>query len=164
MARRPMQYKIYKGVTGKFGALRLNLKPAPEDDSNHEEKPGCVFIEMAPATGPNQYDWENGKIVMALSITDIPKIIAYLTAPKHEMFEKDGKLKLFHDKGAGTSNKGQETKVLEINKEDGRTNFFVSMYANEKGVEKKATCTVAPDEALAIRTLLTAAIPRILAW
>lgn len=163
MARRPMQYKIYKGVTGKFGALRLNLKPAPEEDDNRDEKPGCVFIEMAPAIGQNQYDWENGKIVMALSITDIPKVIAYLTQPGHEMF-KEGRLKIFHDKGAGTANKGQEVKTLEVYKEEGRTNFFVSMYANERGVEKKASCPISPDEAIAIRTLLTTAIPKILAW
>jgi hypothetical protein len=159
-----MQYKIYKGVTGKFGALRLNLKPAPEDDSNKDEKPGCVFIEMAPAVGQNQYDWENGKIVMALSITDIPKVIAFLSAPQHEMFAKDGKLKIFHDKGAGTSSKGQEVKTLEISKDPDKLNFFVSMYANERGIDKKAMCTVSPDEAIAIRTLLTAAIPKILAW
>ena len=51
----PLQYSLFKGVRGKFGALRLNLKKAYSDE-RREKDDGCVFLEMAPAVGPNNYD------------------------------------------------------------------------------------------------------------
>ena len=164
--REPLQYALYKGVTGKFGALRLNLKKAYQD-SRRDKHDGCIFLEMAPATGPNIYDWENSKIIMALTITDIPKILLYLRAPNHPLFARNdagGKLKIYHDRGAGTNDKGKDTTTLEINKPEDKDNIFVSAYQRRGDVTKTATVTISPDEAVAVATLLQAAIPQILAW
>jgi len=160
----PLQYAIFKGVTGKFGALRLNLKKAYMD-SRREKDDGCVFLEMVPTIGPNNYDWENSKIIMALSITDIPKIIMYLRAPGHPMFSKeDGKLKIYHDRGAGTPTRGQDTTTLSIDKPKDRDNFFFNAFQKRGDVQKTASLPVSPDEAIAIGILLQTAIPLILAW
>ena len=160
----PLQYALYKGVRGKFGALRLNLKKAYQDDRRDKDD-GCVFLEMAPAIGPNVYDWENSKVTIALSVVDIPKIIMYLRAPGSQLFQKsDGKLKIYHDRGAGTSTKGQDVTSLNIDKPADRDNFFFSVFQNRAGVQKQASVPVSPDEALAIGTLLNAAIPLVLAW
>ena len=160
----PLQYAIFKGVTGKFGALRLNLKKA-YIDSRREKDDGCVFLEMAPPAGPNDYDWKDNKIIMALSITDIPKIILYLRAPGHPIFKKDDfKLKIYHDRGAGTPTRGQDTTNIVIDKPEDRDNFFFNAYQKRGDVSKQASVPVSPDEAIAIGTLLQAAIPLILAW
>jgi len=162
--KEPLQYSLYKGVSGKFGALRLNLKKAYQD-TRRDKYDGCIFLEMAPATGPNIYDWENSKIIMALTITDIPKILLYLRAPGHQMFERsDGKLKIYHDRGAGTNDRGKDTTSVEINKPADRNNIFISAYQKRGDVSKSATVSISADEALAIGTLLQAAIPLIVAW
>jgi len=160
----PMQYRIYKGIKGKSGAMRLNLK-RPYTNPDPKKSEGVLFLEMAPSVGPNDYDWENQKIIMALSIVDIPKIILYLRSPGHSSFERtDGKLKLLHDKGAGTAKKGQDVKTLEIVKSDRTANFLFNMYQNSNGKNISASVPVSPDEAIVIGTLLQAAIPVILAW
>lgn len=164
--RLPLQYALYKGVRGKFGALRLNLKKAYQDDRRDRDD-GCVFIEMAPAVGPNNYDWENSKVTMALSIVDIPKILLYLRAPKHPAFQTEkagGKLKIYHDRGAGTSTRGQDTTNLTVEKPVDKDSFFFSVYQNKNGSAKSAMVPVSPDEAIAVGTLLQTAIPLILAW
>jgi hypothetical protein len=160
----PLQFALFKGVRGKFGAMRLNLKKAYTDD-RREKDDGCLFLEMAPAIGPNEYDWNNSKIIMALGMSDIPKIMLYLRAPGHPQFQKsDGKLKLYHDKGAGSSTKGQNTTNLTIDKPADRDNFFLSIFQSNNGTNKNATVTISADEAIAMGTLLQAAIPLIMAW
>lgn len=160
----PLQYALYKGMTGKFGALRLNLKKAYQD-TRRDKSDGCVFLEMAPSVGPNQYDWDKSKIIMALNVTDIPKIILYLRAPGHPLFaKKDGVCELYHDRGAGTNDKGKDKTVLKLNKPADRDNFFLAIYQTLGGVNREATVTISPDEAVAMGTLLQAAIPLILAW
>jgi hypothetical protein len=166
----PIQYSLFKGVNGKLGALRLNLKKAYSDHGRDRDD-GCIFLEMAPAVGKNVYDWENGKVIMALSIIDIPKILMYLRSPKHSMFQPnernqkaDGKLHIYHDKGAGTANRGKDTTNLTIDKPQDKDNFFWSVYKKSGDTTKTASVTVSHDEALAIGTILQEAIPLLLAW
>jgi len=162
---RPLQFKLYKGVKGTLGALRLSLIPAYSGKKDQ----GCIFLEMAPAIAVNVYDWQNSKITMALSITDIPKIVLYLTDPEHVLFNKsENCLKLFHDKGVGTPEAGKETKSFTLSKPQGKYSFIASAVQTMKGGQEpkitSAQCTISPDEALAMGELLRSAIPRILAW
>lgn len=160
----PIQYSLFKGVTGKLGAMRLNLKKAYSDDKRDRDD-GCIFLEMAPAVGNNNYDWENSKIIMALNMVDIPKILMYLRAPGHKQFQKtDGQLKIYHDKGAGTANRGEEVTTLTISKPEDKDNFFLSTYQKKHGTTKSASVTISPDEAVVIGTLLQASIPLLVAW
>jgi len=144
--------------------MRFNLK-RPYTNPDPKKAEGVIFLEMAPAVGPNNYDWENQKMIMALSIVDIPKIILYLRSPGHPSFERtDGKLKLLHDKGAGTARRGQEVTTLEVVKSDTTTNYMFNMYQKSNGNNKSANVPISPDEAIAIGALLQAAIPIILSW
>jgi hypothetical protein len=164
--KEPLAFKLHKGVKGNWGALRIRLvKPYTHPDTyNPKRFSGVIFLEMAPANGPNNYDWDNNKITIALSVTDISKIIMYLRAPTHQMFSKKGKLSIYHDPGAGTNDRGKVTKTLEINKDPDKTNFFVAAYQNSGNEKREAVCPVSPDEAISLGTLLQAAIPQILAW
>jgi hypothetical protein len=160
----PIQYRIYKGIKGTLGALRFTLK-RPYTNVTPKKAEGFVFLEVAPAIGQNVYDWENQKITMALSVNDISKIILYLRSPNNQMFAKtDQKLKLMHDKGAGTASRGQEVKTLQIEKPEGMINFMCNMFENSNGKKINTSVTISPDEALIIGTLLQAAIPVIMCW
>jgi hypothetical protein len=166
-AKAPLQYAVYKGKTGKFGAMRLNLKKAYLDERRDD---GCIFIEMAPplpanSTALGSYDWENGKIAMALSIADIPKIALYLRNPGNRAFEKtENKCMLIHDRYAGTDKAGTEKSTLTISKPTDQDSFWWSISQKRDGTTKGASLPVSQDEALAIGTLMQAAIPLILAW
>lgn len=164
--KEPIQFGIYKGVRGKFGALRLSLKKAYTDEKRNT---GCIFLDIAPTAAPNKYDWENSKMTLALSVTDISKIILFLRAPNHRVFDNDSSsderaLKIFHDKGAGTAERGQHTTTLKFSKPSEKTNIFVSAYQKSSGQTKNAMVPVSPDEVISVGTLLQAAIPLILAW
>jgi len=164
----PLQWKSYKGMKGKFGAMRLNLKKAWTSGDIRKAE-GVVFLEMAPTIGPNNYDWQNQKMIMALGITDIPKVILYLRNPSHVIFKDRNdpskkQLLIYHDKGAGTNTKGQNVKTLQVVKPDDAYSFFFTMYQKEGTKETTATVPISPDEAIAIGTLLQAAITQVLAW
>jgi hypothetical protein len=129
---------------------------------------GCVFVEAAPPKGNGEYDWENGKIVLALNATDVGKLIFYLKAPTHKIWvDKEGKpagLNIFHDKGAGTSDRGKSVKTLKVNKPADRDSYFFELNHNDDGEVKTAKIPVSPDEALVLGILLEAALPRMLYW
>ena len=158
----PIPFKVYKGVKGNFGAMRINFKQ-PYTNSDPKKKEGVIFVEMVPAIGPNVYDWENQKITMALSLADIPKIILYLRSPKHPDFKK-GKLQLIHDRGAGTHTKGEHITTLEVVKPDDKNSYFFKMYQNINGTTTQATVPISAAEAIVIGTLLQTAISKILSW
>ena len=166
----PLQFAVFKGVTGKYGAMRLNLKKS-YTDGRRDKDDGCIFLEMAPTSSPNVYDWENNKIIMALGVTDISKIIMFLQSPQHPAYQPtarnqkaDGCLHIYHDKGAGTTSKGKDTTNLTISKPEGYDNYFFDGYQNKEGIIKKVKITISPDEAISLRILLQKAIPLLLAW
>ena len=150
--------------------MRLNLKKAYTDERRDKDD-GCIFLEMAPATAPNVYDWENSKIIMALGVTDIAKIIMYLQSPSHPMFQPsqrnqkaDGSLHIYHDKGAGTTERGKNTTNLTVSKPEGYDNFFFGTFQNKDGEQRKAQIPVSPDEAISLRILFQTALPLLVAW
>jgi len=104
-------------------------------------------------------------LYLPLGISDIPKVILYLRAPTHPAFSSNGgSLKIIHDKGAGTANKGKNMKTLEIKKPEEMRNFMFTMYEKNGDRNFSAAVTVSPDEAITIGTLLQSAIPTILSW
>jgi hypothetical protein len=158
----PLQYKVYKGIRGKNGAMKLTLKRAYSGTKKDE---GCVFLDMGAAIGPNQYDWEN-KILISLSLTDISKTILFLTDPFNKVFEKDGKLSIYHDRNMGTKElEGQDVKVFEATFSEERGSFgFQLAHKTKANGTKSIFVPVSADEALAIKVLLQAAIPLVMAW
>ncbi len=158
--KEPIPYKLFKGITGRFGALRFELKrPYTNEDGRKQE--GCVFLNMAPTIGPNNYDWENQKVTLALNITDIQKILYVFRKPN--AFSKNKPCQIIHDRFAGTARKGEEIKVLSIAPpSDDYTNYFFNMTQKEKNIS--ISLPVSSEEIIGIGTLLQAAIPLILSW
>jgi len=170
----PLSYKIFKGVKGKFGAIRLTLK-RPWQNTNSKKQEGVLFLEAAPPIGNNVYDWENQKIIIALGLIDVSKLLYFFKSPakfekdmtrKEDIDDKNYKVSIYHDKGAGTADKGKHIKVLNINKskDPQRTNFFLNLSEKDNGKETSANLPLSPEEGLAMMVLLEKSIPAILSW
>lgn len=175
---RPLQYAIYKGKTGKFGAAQFNLSdahfycencktknwtsdqhPSPNGDCNNKlsTRDGCVFLEITSAKQPDVYDWEN-KIIMALSVTDLSKLLIALRT--------GAECKLFHDPGAGSEKMGAVKKTLNVSAPKGIENgcMVYATMSGGSGEPKKHTVPLTQDECIALGVLIQAAIPRCLNW
>lgn len=176
MSKRPLQYAVYKGVGGKFGALQFNFqsphyykgtvkdftgKTALDQDGRllegWRQREGAVFVEAASAIGKNQYDWEN-KITFACSVSDMGKVSLSLTT--------SAALDIMHDPGAKTENEGAVRKHLKLLfAEKVTTKGCIAIVSEQKGDDKKEhKIPLSADECIALRQLYLTAIPKALAW
>ena len=124
-----LQYAIYKGKGGNFGAMQFSLqKPhfyngKQKDftgevalDENRKlregwrQREGCVFLEITSTKEKDVYDWEN-KITMALSVNDLGKVLMGLMT--------GNEVKIMHDPGAKTDTAGTVQKYLGITSPNG---------------------------------------------
>jgi hypothetical protein len=164
----PIQYRIFKGMTGKFGALRFNFKKAYSNTKNKDNS-GVLFLEMTPTEGKNNYQWETKKIVISLNLTEIGNMIQCLQAPSHPDFYKNGNyegLKIVHDRGLiDSSSRNKNLTYLTISKPEGNNSFWFNMVKTENGeTTVKVNIPVSVGESIVIRKLLETAIPSMLAW
>ena len=164
----PIPFAIYKGVKGKFGALRLSFK-RPYTSSDPKKSAGILFLESAPSDGPGNYDWENNKIVMALGLTDIGQILHFFKNPNaykvKDSDEDECKISIIHDPDAGTANSGSRTKTFSISKKPKYTNFMMNSYMKrDSNQPSSATTTLSPGEAIVLCQLLEESIKNINSW
>lgn len=176
---RTLQYAVYKGKSGKFGAAQWNLQnphyycnACKVKNFTSESHPpttnpkgcsgemilreGAVFLEITSTKAPDVYDWEN-KIVMALSVTDLGKLLITLRT--------GNELKLLHDPGAGSDKKGQVRKNLYVSSPKGIENGCMITASQTDGTaEKKHVVPLSYDEVCVLGSLISTAIPRALAW
>jgi len=185
----PMQWAVYKGVTGKFGAIQITPqaphhykgkeKSFNEKDKDGESifevvdgrrklkegwssRDGCLFLNIASAKDKNVYDWEN-KIVFALSVSDMGQILYFLTMgcdPKG-----NESLSLMHDPGAKSESQGAVKKFMRLYSPKGvAKGCMVTMTQQSGGQERKHEVPLDGAEAMTLRSLLQAAIPQALNW
>jgi hypothetical protein len=174
---RPLQYAVYKGMGGKFGALQLNFQEPHYYEVNGKKRDftgdqaldttgklqdgwrvreGAIFLEITSAKDKNVYDWEN-KIVMALSTTDMGKL-ALACATGDEC-------KIMHDPNAKTESQGSVTKSLSMASPQGtKVGALVSVAMTQGGQTVKHTVPLSGDEVLVLGQLLRTAISRSLNW
>ena len=180
--KKPLQYAIYKGMGGKFGAVQVNLQPPHyyrmvdgksqkdwdgdraldstgriKDTEGWKQREGAVFLEATSSVGDNQYDWEQ-KVTVALSVTDMGKLTIGLKTGKET--------KLMHDPGAKTERAGVTSKHITLTSPDGVMSRGCMLQVSQKtgDTRKSHTIPLSPDECLVLGTLLTTAIPKALGW
>jgi hypothetical protein len=167
----PLQWKIFKGINGKFGAMRMRLMRA-WTNTDPKKLEGVIFFEMAPAIGKNEYGWKDDKLKMtiALTVNDTAKLLQFLNKPTHPVF-KDKKQQgefytcsIYHDRGAGSQYAGQVVTSVTLSYSPQKTDLFLKMYQREHDVKKEATVPVSGSEAITMKLLFEAAIPTMLAW
>jgi hypothetical protein len=184
----PLQLAFYKGMGGKWGAVQFNKQEAhyfcPKCKAriyNHRLPPdpcvngpdqggsctggkmqareGCIFLEITSARGKNEYDWDS-KIIIALSIEDLGKVLLVLTGVAPEC-------KLMHDPGARTTTQGKVQKWLTISSPKGIQEGVLIM-ASEKGSNSeeplKHTVPLSASEVKVLEECLRTSIPSLVAW
>ena len=149
--KRPLTYKIYKGMGGRSGCFQFSLAPAY---SGRRKPEGAVFVEAAQTVGPNKYDWDN-KITFALGANDIGNVLTGFNM---------GKFDIYHDPDAGTPQKGTRPKRLAMESGEVQGTFFLRLSEKRGDVFYNVSVPLAPHEARTLVTLLTAALPRIMGW
>jgi hypothetical protein len=181
-----LKFSVYKGISGKWGALQLNFqKPhfycpvdkfCPKDFeslwpgqcSGSRDKPhaptemksreGCIFLEITSAIGPNEYDWDK-KVNLALSNHDMAKVLYTLETGKE--------CKIMHDPGAKSDSQGKIQKYLTLSCPKGLevgVLVLASLKNNETGETRTHTVPLSPPEALELALYLRSAIVNSLAW
>ena len=194
MSMTPLQLSYYKGMKGTNGALQFNLQRPhwyctkkglnklknyegkyiptawletdkdllPSDLSSRE---GCLFLEITSTSGPNVYNWD-AKITMALSITDMSKILCVLEG---DNLQEDGttkSAKIMHDPGAGTSTATKIQKWLEVSSPKGHKVGVIFNVAQKSadGTTVKHMVPLTGDEAKSLACAIRGVIPICLAW
>lgn len=173
-----LQYAVYKGMSGKFGAAQFNFQPAHFykdkqkdftgdraldqdgrilEDQGWRQREGAVFLEVAPPLGQNKYDWEK-KVTIALSVTDMGKIVHHLTTGTE--------CKITHDPGAKSERQGEIKKYLNLTSPSGIMDKGCLLSVSQTAGDDKVSYTVplSPDECLVIRQLMLTAVSRALQW
>ena len=183
MDRKPLQYAIYKGVGGKWGAAQFNFqRPHFYGDKDGEfagqkdftgqralentgkvragwrQREGAVFVEASSAKGANVYDWET-KVTFACSVTDMGKIALYLTTG-------GGEMDILHDPGAKTPSEGKVRKHLKLYSKDGPLKGGAMLTVSEQTPtnSKEHKIPLSADECLTLRQLFLSAQPKALGW
>lgn len=184
------QHAIYKGAAGRGGAIQFTpsrpyyyknnerdykrekaFDSSGKRNTGWKERAGCVFMEVAPAVGKNEYDWKQ-KITMALSTTDLGKLLYFITfgksSSKNER-ERDGQptnsMTLMHDPGAQTDTAGQIKKYLRLYSPGGTAEGCMLTIVQMKGKEKlEHKVGISGDELIVLRTLFQTAITNTLSW
>ncbi len=171
----PQQYAIYKGVSGKFGAVQFNFQAPHRYCTSCKKKDftgelreccgkvsvreGAVFVDITSTKDKNVYDWEN-KITVALSINDLGKILYGLRTAK-----VGTEVKLMHDPGAKTAASGKIQKHIVFSSPKGPAVGFMLNVSQVTGQERRAHMVpLSPDEVLVVARLFDTAITRALAW
>lgn len=171
-----LQWASYKGTGGKWGALQFTqqvphyYKDKEKDFTGSKAfdnsgklldgwaiREGAVFIEAAQTVGPNKYDWEK-KIIFALSVTDIGKVLLFLSTGNDST--------LMHDPGAKSDRQGQIKKYLNLTSPKGILDggALVSLSMTSGDETSKYTIPLSPDECIILKTLLTTAVSRSVNW
>lgn len=151
----PQALKIYKGVSGRNGALQFDLTTLHRSRRDI----GAVFLSAAPCTGNNIYDWDN-KINIALSLNDISTILNTFRAPPAPGTDGES---IFHDKFKGSDREGQVMTKLSIQRTE-RGGWRWGLGRKERGEWRYVNVPVSDGETIEIRALLERAVIRILGW
>lgn len=150
----PRSFKIYKGVSGKWGAMQLDLIPIERSKRDL----GAVMITFANPKEDRTYDWDK-KVVMALNTSDIANIFEFVSSAKNgETFS------IYHDPKAGTADSGKEHKKLNLARGQ-KGGWFLGVQHQIDSLEQNdIRLPVKDGEMTIILRLLEHALPRILGW
>lgn len=162
----PMQYAIYKGMGGKFGAAQFNLQPAHrhclkckkrfftdetvEFTRNADNKVVAVCpidqgelqtregtVFLEVTSAKDKNIYDwDKKVTIALSVTDLSKLLYGFRTGCSDGSGNPSEVKLLHDPGAKTETSGKIQKHLTLSSPKGATAGFMLNLAEFGGQEK----------------------------
>jgi glycine cleavage system H lipoate-binding protein len=155
---RRVDAKIYKGKAG--AQFSLSLPYLEVEGTKERPRQGCVFVTVAPATKPREYNWED-KIIMTLDPVELAQCAFALRGEGFASNEK-----IFHDPNIMNNQKGQIAKTLTIKLADDG-NYLLQIQEGDKTREeqnRRYTVPITPYEADFLANLFTVAQSKILGW
>lgn len=193
MTMLPLTLPFYKGKKGTQGAIQFNLQrphyyaknnpklknydgryiPDTQDyvewqgvqEKDLTSREGCVFMEITSTKEADVYDWDN-KIVMALSVNDLGKLLSLLTGNKAKPDVAGGGEESFvHDPSMGKADQGKVMKVLTVSSPKGlKVGCCFNAYMKKEGKETKHFVNLNGDDVVILRECIRSVIPKCLAW
>jgi len=185
---KPQQFAVYKnlGASAKFGALQFNLQPTHYACKNQgckgknftdstpvctcetpemEQREGCVFLDAAsPIPGGNTCNWKE-KIILALNMTDLGKLLFFLRVGKTSGKNPSDTLSLVHDRYAGTDRAGEVMKTVRVWSPNGTTQgAMVTIQEKNGDTSREHKIPLSGDDIAILGTLVQAAIVKIVGW
>lgn len=184
----PLKYRIYKGISGKFGAAQFSFNQpffycsknrkhkyyvgdivrkanfSSQVKCTHEDCNGILSAREGnvfleiTATVKPNTYDWNNKIQFCLSVKDVGELLVAM--------KKGISKTLTHDPGAGTQSKGNITKILKWEVKDKNKGALLSLFEKKKDDEKGKNVMVplSLDEVLTLGVLFEAIVPSMLAW
>jgi hypothetical protein len=162
-----IQHNLYKGVSGKFGAIQFSLKdPILYSDEGlllkvADREAGVVFVSACSSVGKNKYDWNDEvQFKFALGITDLGKLIHFMVSAG-----SGGELSLVHDPNKGRKDEGKIIKSMRLFTGNGcMGGMMITTDEKKNGKNIVHKIPVTGDEVVVLKVLFEAAISRILGW
>jgi len=140
----PKSFDIYR--KGKAAA---QFKLAADID-----RPG-VFLELSDTPKGDGFLWDD-KVTVKLGIPDLTKIASGFNNGTEE-------IKIYHDPGAGTDDKGKISKNISFKRS--ATGYYMNVSVVKDRVPvKRINVAMSMDEVFALTVLFETAITKILRW
>ena len=153
------------GVYKAKAALKIRaVKPTFETDAQNRSimrRAGGVLFELAAATAPRTYDWNN-KATFMLSGVEAAELA--------DRMASNAPCSFFHDPNAGSANRGNVNKGFKVEPmSDGSGGLFVNLTCSSGGGSGSGNKTfhsvpVSYGESAAIRHVLVFCVPRVLGF
>lgn len=164
---RPCQYAIYKGIKSTNSAVQFNLsrfdpvRAAQFEDrkTQEKEKKGHLLIDMAPACGPNQYDWDKD-IKFSMTEVDMAQFVTGTASMKEQ---GETCVELVHKLEKEGASITKSLKLVQGGEYRGEPTWMLQMSSTEGG-GRRCSMPISRSELWTIRTLFEAAVPVILGW
>ena len=146
---KPISHSLYR--KGK-GAATFGFSLPPEDF-----KTGTFFISVAEPlqNDGEKFNWDQ-KITIALSVDEVGKLLLSLGGVQQDFF---------HDRNMGTSKQGESATIMRIRPSDDNKVLFLNLSKkNGDQIQKGPAIVISKADAIVLKSLMTAAIPRMLGW
>lgn len=142
----PESYNIYrKGKTAAQFKIGANI-----------DRPG-IFVDLTDKPKGDAFDWKD-KITIKLGLNDLGAMLSTIKNNEKE-------LKLFHDPGAGTDDKGSVSRTITLVRNDSKQKgYYFNVTSSQDGKAKRISVAMNNSEITILECLITVTIPKMLRW
>lgn len=153
------QLALYKGTgAAKFGILPPKMRKDPKSGNWFVERAGAIFLEAAPSSGRQQWDWSK-KIQFAIGVQDICNLV-----DSNMQADPKGR-RLFHDQSKNPNSDSDAAKTLEFEPGQVEGTFMMKLSEKERGGQWSSVIVpVSNGEYQVLMRLLVSSVDKLLGW
>jgi len=146
-------FAIYKSN----GAAKFSMLPPRHNEKGYVERAGAIFLEVAPASGKQEWDWDK-KIAFAIGVQDICNLI------DTNLQSDEKRRRLFHDQSKNPGSSNNSVKTLEFEPGQWAGTFMMKVSEKDGDAWRNVTVPITDGEYKVIRGLLTQSVSTLLGW